>query len=619
MADARDILAPQSAPQIVDCWSRTSPKYVVRAVVMLLLLAVLFAGLCCFTFWLRTGYHWPPSYEGYGDLLRRSFTPTGTNQVTLSQFLSSPINVQIVPIHSVIVGLLFACLCSIPILVAILYRFPSAIIFTAMVMFLAAMPWLALTVLLGCALASLPPFRFTFRYASALLGLIPVAIYFVSASWEPAGSNVRSVQNRALFYAPWVLAFLGSCIICALSLAFARLINYRPGGVAPVLAMIFAIPVYLFHAQVGRDELEYRVLEREVGVQSATLFVPANIGAKAHEIATRHWNTTPTEYYQDIYQRVLQRAIADALLRAENDRATAVARCDWFIEHFSGSRYVPAVYFLKGQAQDRRIRRARLLNDQRVEYRDDLPGRASLMTWKTIEERFPDSQMRAAASYKLAILSAQNGDFDQAIAALDDVVRRFSSGASTQPAPADLSRQTSMFQKADPSKGLGIDLRVTIRLARRLKEIFENCSGDHPIAAISTPEPAENSPSSIHPLQLLFSLDDAHPQYRAHLAGIATTFKSSATAGYAVVRLGHLEPAISRRIDYFRRIADQLRGHPAYCEAMYYLAEVLQEDSLVEDARQVLQDLVRDCPQSCWAEEAHDRLTTLPMLEQKPL
>jgi len=145
---------------IVDCWSRTSPKYVRRAIVMLLLLAVLFAGLCNFTFWLRTGHYWAMTFPGYDALLRRSFNPAGTNQVTLSQFLSSPINVQVVPIHSVIVGLLFACLCSIPILVAILYRFVSSIAFAAMVVFLAAMPWLGLTVLLGCALASVRPCGF---------------------------------------------------------------------------------------------------------------------------------------------------------------------------------------------------------------------------------------------------------------------------------------------------------------------------------------------------------------------------------------------------------------------------------------------------------------------------
>lgn len=269
-------LSPGSPPQIVDVWSRTAPKYRVRAAFMLLFLAVLFAGLCCFTFWLRTGVFFPWEYAGYADLMQRSFNPSGPNQVTLSQFLTSPINVELVPIHSVIVGLLFASIGSIPILVAILYRLPASVLFAAMVMFLAAMPWLGLTVLAGCVLASLPRFRFSFRFASAMVGLIPIGIYFISASWEPAGRS-QPIQNRALIYAPWVLAMLSSCVICAVALAFAKLINYRPGGVPPVLALVFAIPLVLFHTQVGRDELEYRLLEAEIGPRSGLSSRPSTL------------------------------------------------------------------------------------------------------------------------------------------------------------------------------------------------------------------------------------------------------------------------------------------------------------------------------------------------------
>ncbi|MCC7314768.1 MAG: hypothetical protein IT419_08080, partial [Planctomycetes bacterium] len=269
MSDVPFTSQPQEAPtHFVDVWSRTAPKYRRRAVLMLCLLALLFAGLCCFMFWLRTGAYAPWLYSGYAELMYRSFNPSGQEQVTLSQFLLFPISVDAVPIHSVIVGLLFASTCSIPILVAILYRLPFSILFAAMVIFLAAMPWLGLTVLFGCVLASLPRFRFSFRFASALLGLVPVGIYFVSASWEPAGSSGVPIENKALMYAPWVLAILTSCVICALALAIARLIDYRPGGVPPVLAVVFAVPVVLFHTQVGRDELEFRILEHDLGRRS---------------------------------------------------------------------------------------------------------------------------------------------------------------------------------------------------------------------------------------------------------------------------------------------------------------------------------------------------------------
>ena len=145
---------PEEEVEIVDVWSRTSRRHRLVAILMLLLLALLFAGLCCFAFWLRTGAYLPWRYHDYAELMRRSFDPFGAQQIRLSDVLSSPIPVRQVPIYAVIVGLQFASLSSIPILVAILYRLPISVIFAAMVVFLAAMPWIGITVMIGCVLAT---------------------------------------------------------------------------------------------------------------------------------------------------------------------------------------------------------------------------------------------------------------------------------------------------------------------------------------------------------------------------------------------------------------------------------------------------------------------------------
>ncbi len=119
-SDSATIATPNDETQIVDVWSRTARRYRIRAALMLLLLSVLFAGLCCFTFWLRTGDAMPWTNPIYQETLSKSFTPWATDQITLSDFLTRPIPVQEVPVHALIMGLQFASLCSIPILVAIL-------------------------------------------------------------------------------------------------------------------------------------------------------------------------------------------------------------------------------------------------------------------------------------------------------------------------------------------------------------------------------------------------------------------------------------------------------------------------------------------------------------------
>src|SRR5215470_8494599 len=82
----------------VDVWTRTTPKYRRRAIVLLIVTAILFAGLCIFTFWLRTGSYIPWNSSQYKRLMWQSFNPKGADQITLVDFLTFPISIEEVPI-----------------------------------------------------------------------------------------------------------------------------------------------------------------------------------------------------------------------------------------------------------------------------------------------------------------------------------------------------------------------------------------------------------------------------------------------------------------------------------------------------------------------------------------
>ncbi len=607
----------RSGPEIVDVWSRTTPRYRRRAVFMLCLLAFLFGGLCCFTHWLRTGVAVPWQSEDFWTLMARSFRPVGPDQFTLIDFLTGPISVQRSRMHGVIMGLLFASLGSIPLLVAILYRFRVSIVFAAMVVFLATMPWLGITILIGCALTSMRPFRFSFRYASALLGLVPIGIYFVLASLEPSGSKTQMIQHRALLYAPWVLAMLGSCVICALALAVARLIAYRPGGIPPILALLFAVPVFLFHTYVGWHELEYRVLERAIGPGNQTVFVPVDVKKEAGHVATRKWSESGGESYDSILRRALAKEIDNVRLRCEIDRDNATSRCDRFLERFTSSRYVPNVLFLKGQAQDQRLQTSILLDDHRSSYRNDVPSRASFRTWETLVEQYPESDFLATALYKLSLLRARDGDFAAAIRGLDDLLARFDVGrTTTQGVDRPVPKQDSVFRVEAPSASLGLASRVWVLQARRLKEMILACRDDpgRPLGEVLYTSES-SSKTLVRPLQLLLWLDDSDPLYTRNLRGIAQCFPESEAAGYVQVRLVLEERAISRRLRQFAEASENLAGRPCGAEALFWLGEARQEDSILDEAKTAFDGLVKEYPDSCWADEAKERLSSLSMLE----
>jgi len=618
MTSAFDVPTSGAPDPFVDVWSRTSPHHRRQAIGMLLLLAMLFACLCCFTFWLRTGHYLPMFYDGYVALMQKSFDPTGPNQITLSHFLTYPISVQRVPIHAITMGLLFASLCSIPILVSILYRFPYSIIFAAMVVFLAAMPWLGLTVLMGCAIASLKPFRLSFRYASALLGLVPIAIYFFSASREPAGAVLSPDVNRALRYAPWFLSLLGSCVICALALGVARLINYRPGGIPPILAVLFAVPVILFHAKVGRDELEYHLLEHQIGPGGDVVFVNQDIGAMADQRTTRLWSESRNRPYEDIRSDVLAHLIKSALDQAETDRLTAAARCDNFITHFSQSRYVPNVLYLKGRALDQRLRRQRLERDLKAEYQSEQPSPRSRSTWETLVANYPGHELTIAAYYRLAILHAREGEFSEALRLLNRATQPLSEPVDTTEDGKGPGAALRVYldRSVDRGERLGVDRTSIILRSRRLAEMITACRNDAPRPLSDVFLTADvDATREVHPLQLLISFYVDDPRYEENLAAIPKVFPQSETRYYADIRAAALIAAMSRRIDRMRTIVQQTENHPAHPEAMFRLAEALQDDSIADECEHTLEELTKLHPQSVWAQEARERLMSVTILK----
>ena len=182
-------------PEIVDVWSRTAPKYRRRAWVFLLTSALLFAGLGCFAFWIRTGKLLAPALPDYGQMLWDCFDWRNETPITLTDMLFYPIHVQRVPMMLVIVGLTVGTLIAIPILVAILYRFPASLFFATTVALLSLMPWLAVNVVIACRLSAIRKIRM--RYASALIGLLPLVLYFILSTSGTAATQLAHSKVKA--------------------------------------------------------------------------------------------------------------------------------------------------------------------------------------------------------------------------------------------------------------------------------------------------------------------------------------------------------------------------------------------------------------------------------------
>lgn len=604
----------------IEVWQWTRHKYRVRAVAFLLINIALFAGLGCFTFWLRTGDYSPLTHPGYWQCWQKAFSPTHIPPVTLIDFLTYPIPVDQAPLMLIIVGLVLASLTAIPILVSMLYRFPFSLPFTLIICFVAVVPWLAFTVTLCCFLARWRPLRFSFHYATALISLLPLVAYYALATRGPGiSSTAASPFEMAKMYLPWIVALIGACLVMAIVLIVAKIVNYRPGAIAPTMAVLFAMPVILFETQVGRDELHYRLLEVNYGPRSTECFVDyADASQTIEHIAERRFEAIRkenpgadlkgvTEQVQLVVELQWSRTQPDLALAEEQfteDQLEAVARCDKFLAAYPQSRYCANVLYLKGRVLDMRVDRAYFLQKSILRYYWDFPSDASLDTWKSLLER-QDSPLWMVAAYRVALLEARGGRVDAAVDVLKTLLERYPQWRERPEAPPARSGSLSFFAKRPPARMLDVDPPAVLLEARKLYSLITNNRdpqyGDLPLVTLLRFNPRHAAYQS-NLRQLLEEIPGRYPL--THLSDNLEVLIASESAG----------ASRSRRIELLKSCVVRFSRDPesdALPMAKFALGMAYKEDSRFEDARRILEELSRERADSPWATEARQQLAAM--------
>ncbi len=614
---ANDVQA-QPAAEITDVWSRSASKYRIRATALLILNIVLFAGLGCFAYWLRTGEVFAPAVDGYWRELAATFMPKGG--ATLANFVLFPIRVDVVPMHGVVVGLLLAALVSIPILISILYRFPSCLPFVLVIGFLAVMPWLAITILGACVLTSVKPFRFRFRYASALLGLVLVLLYFYGASRQTTPLVAQyAPEDRIKFLAPWVLATIASCVIMGGVLFLARMVNYRPGVVAPLLLISFVVPVVLFETYVGRGELYYRLFEKRF--QSHFLMAQHHVDHDVSEwfemTAVKVWESKP--YPRPSFETSRSLTELRMALELENYQRSLFARecnslieeCRDFVLYFPDSRYSPNILYLMGEIMDTRIDLAAFRDKKVIRYYDDFPSQQSENIWRKVIHNAPDSTISAVGRYRLAILEAREGALEEAIVLLDDLITRFD---SRRPQPADPVNQggvNQVLKSAPADASLKVPVEQTVFEAKQLMGLLlQNGSdprfGKRPFCGSRPGEPRQPG---------LLQLDPRHIRYEENLQGIIQAYPECLLEDNLMLMIANLADSAEERIRLLEECVERYPNGDAAIEAYFRLGVAYLESNSPRRARQVWENIVQTKPDDgLWKPLAEERLSSMPAI-----
>ncbi len=588
---------------IEDVWSRTEPKYRRRAIVLLIINVCLFAGLGSVAYWLRTGVVFAPRVEGYAEQLANTFNPTTNNEHTPTGLSLGPISVRQVPMMIPVLGLILAALVSIPILVTMLYRITCALPFVAVVGFIAVMPWLAIALLASCLLVSLSPLRFRSRFASCLLSLLPVVLYFFMASRQESAAvdALADPADRVKLLAPLIVAMIASAVVMGIALIIARIVNYRPGVIAPLLAALFLTPAALFEFQVGRDELHYRLLEREFGPGSE-YFVSEQIG-DAFEMAVDRAvaeKTNDHASYEAVRAAVELKwlfaldADADLLFTAYQDRAALAA--DRFLRLFPDSCYAPCALFIQGRALDMRVNLNRFREKHELAFYDDFPNARSRRCWQLIESSFPNSSTAADALLRLATLDVRGGRVDDAIARLESLEKAF--GSSDPPAddPVAGTPMDALMQRESAEESLAIVVGQKAPAGRRLSQLLQRNRdplwGDDPLVS-------------------MMQLDPQSTFYAHNLRGILDRYPACQLADNIELAIALAHRSASERIESLERCVAEHSDGDAWCASLYELGLAHQTHRSMPKARESYDRVVNTCGDSVWPEQARARLRQL--------
>lgn len=605
-----------------DVWKWTTHKYRVRTVVFLLVDALLFAGLGFFIFWLRTGAFGPFSEKSYWDAWWQVFSPHVETQITLVDYLVRPIPVDQVPIMMIVLGLVLASMTAIPILVSMLYRFPFSLIFTAIIGFVAMFPWLAITVTFCCFLARWRPFRFQFRFATALLSLIPVVAYYALATRNAVIAEHLPPMELAKLYMPWVFAIIAACTVMGVVLAIARLVNDRPGAIAPLMAVTFAVPIVIFEAKVGRDELYYRLLEHRFGPGS-TLYFAERVDASdtIERIARKRLETAQSTNatlaaMQDVVRQQLQLQFSairdDWKHEAHNNMAVhaqqqheAVEACQRFLRRYPRSRYASNVLYIEGRARDLRVDIGLFWRKGVVRYYEDFPSMSSRPIWERLADEYPDSPLADIAMYRSALLQARAGEMDTAADTLKRLIARLSVPAtqSTQPESIESSIWHSLAKK--PASETLSFFRPTdvLMQARKLLALIEH-----------NRDPQQKDLA----LQLLLNCDPVDRMYVANLrrllGDMGSKYPLSDLRDNIEVQLAAAESSQSLKIKALESVVQKLseqKDSDALAQAKYELGMAYQADNRMSDARVVFENVQNTQDDSPWAMEARRQLAEM--------
>ncbi|MFA5424700.1 MAG: hypothetical protein WC374_12675, partial [Phycisphaerae bacterium] len=499
---------------------------------------------------------------------------------------------------------------------------------------LAALPGLALAVLISCLAVASRPLRFRSRFIAIALCIAPQFIYWVIFG------GVRGVEpiKWGFSFAPWISAWLNGLVISGIVLGIGHLTRYRPGLVFVSSSLVLIAAVLLFESTVGFDELDYQLWVAGNNPREVTEFHDHSIKQALDEtIMNEGVRKYLAGFFYPTDDRIalrvrLKEKIQSQLrldrwpswlilpdeLRYQQKRLQLDSQYDRFITSRPKSRRMHIALYYKAILSELSPDIERLGNTEVLHFYSDYPFERSRQFWYRLYLEFPNSAESIEARWRIAWHWATAEMFEQAGTMLAEadamVTQKLKELSVEQPADQTLSR---IFVPPAASALTAVDLE---QLQYQINSLTELLSSENRGADKNT---------------------------QARLAEFVLLNPYSESYDYNLDRLlSQMEPNDPLRdnvlLEKIRLIADEkLRaeeysnlskqyegtdgGIAAFCDLAllkigfwreYEQQDAVGKNELLSDARQALSDFIKIYPDNFRTRLAEETLSKLPSAAQ---
>jgi hypothetical protein len=334
--------------------------------------------------------------------------------------LLAPLDIFFFPTYIIVIGMIMALVCVVPILTAQLYNLLHAVPFVLAVWFLGDNTVLSLCLFVSCAVASFEPLRFKSKFVASLLCLLPEILYFIIFGGD---NPEQEVLRWAVLYAPWGMAFLIGVLVFGLVLGIGHFVRYRPGVLTPIFGLLLAGMVVLFHYTIGMSERDFQADVYRYSPSQVSEFRNRSIAPLLEEELAQRLKQEPylnadnvkEQLRREWRQAYLARRLGffgdlDPTSRASREsfefyraKVNSIDHIDSFMGRYSDDPRVSAALYYKALLFDLSVDLTILRDEDALRFYHDFPMPESQKIWRLLLDSFDQTTVSIEARLRLAL------------------------------------------------------------------------------------------------------------------------------------------------------------------------------------------------------------------------